>query len=83
MTMYSFRSDDDEAAAVERWVEALGVGRSEFVREALHRHMVRLQSEIDIQTWTDAPATSDEGVLSEIADWGPAEDWSEWVDAQG
>jgi hypothetical protein len=27
------------------------------------------------------PQTDDELALAEIADWGPAEDWSDWVDA--
>ena len=81
MTMYSFRIDDDEAAAVERWVDHLGVGRSEFLREALHRHSARLQSEVDVQTWIDAPLTLDEQAFAEAADWGPAEDWSEWASA--
>ena len=83
MTMYSFRIDDHEAEAVERWVEVLGVGRSEFLREALHRHIVRLQSESDVQSWIDAPPTADDRSFAEVADWGPAEDWPEWVDAQG
>ena len=83
MTMYSFSIDDLEAEEVERWVEALGVGRSEFLRETLHRHVVRLRSELDVQSWLDAPPTVDERSFADVADWGPAEDWSEWVDAQG
>ncbi|MGH8935715.1 MAG: ribbon-helix-helix protein, CopG family [Acidimicrobiia bacterium] len=81
MTMLSFRVDDQEAAEAQRWAERLGVDRSELLREALHRHLVRLASETDIQAWTRAPLTPDEQALAEIADWGPAEDWSDWADA--
>ncbi|MFV1971139.1 MAG: ribbon-helix-helix domain-containing protein [Acidimicrobiia bacterium] len=83
MTMFSFRVDDDEAADVRRWTDRLGVGRSEFLREALHRRLVRLRSESDIDAWAENPLTADERALSEIADWCPAEDWSEWADATG
>jgi len=83
MTMFSFRVDDEDAADVEQWASVLGIGRSEFLREALHRHLIRLRSEVDSQTWASAPLTSGEQALSEIADWGPAEDWSEWADATG
>lgn len=83
MTMFSFRVDDDEAADVRRWTDRLGVGRSEFLREALRRHLVRLRSESDIERWIESPLTDDEQGLAEIAHWGPAEDWSEWADAKG
>lgn len=83
MTMLSFRVDDDEAAAAQRWAERLGVDRSELLREALHRHLVRLRAEDEIETWTNLPLTTDEARFSEIADWGPAEDWSDWADAEG
>jgi len=81
MTMFSFRVDDEEAADAQRWAERLGVDRSELLREALHRHLVRLRAEVDIQAWASAPLTEDEAALAEIADWGPAEDWSDWADA--
>ena len=58
------------------------IGR-ELLREALHRHLVRLQAEGDIQSWLAVPLTDDETAFSEIADWGPAEDWSDWSDATG
>lgn len=81
MTMFSFRMDDDEAVDVERWVIHLGVGRSEFLREALHQYLVRLESEIDVRKWNDIPPTLDEQALAAVSDWGPAEDWKEWTDA--
>ena len=81
MTMLSFRVDDDEAAAAQRWAERLGVDKSELLREALHRHLVRLSSEVDAERWVQTPLTADESSLASIAMWGPAEDWSDWADA--
>ena len=83
MTMFSFRVDDEEAAEAQRWAERLGLDRSELLREALHRHLLRLASEDDAQTWQDNPLDQGERALAEIADWGPAEDWSDWADAEG
>ena len=83
MTMLSFRVADHEAAAAQRWAERLGVDRSELLREALHRYLVRLQSEDDATTWESQPLDDGEASLAAIADWGPAEDWSDWGDAQG
>ncbi len=83
MTMISFRVDDGEAVRTQQWAEALGVDRSELLREALHRHLVRLAAENDIDAWTDLPLNDSESALAQIADWGPAEDWSDWADAAG
>ena len=81
MTMLSFRVADTEAAEAQRWAEALGVDRSELLREALHGHLVKLSGEGDAARWENAPLTDGELALSEIADWGPAEDWADWDDA--
>lgn len=81
MTMISFRVDDVEAAQAQRWADELGIDKSELLREALHRHLVRLSAEHDVVAWIDHPLTSAERSMSEIADWGPAEDWSDWADA--
>ena len=81
MTMLSFRVDEADAAAVKRWADRLGVDRSEVLREAVRRHLARLASEIDAQTWVDRPLEEGERSLADIADWGPAEDWSDWADA--
>jgi predicted transcriptional regulator len=81
MTMFSFRVDDEEAAEAQRWAERLGVDRSQLLRDALHRHLLRLASENDATTWIEQPLDEAERSLSEIADWGPAEDWSDWADA--
>ncbi|HKY13886.1 MAG TPA: ribbon-helix-helix domain-containing protein [Microthrixaceae bacterium] len=83
MTMWSFRVDDDDAAEAQRWAERLGVDRSQLLRDALHRHLVRLASEDDVIRWKAAPLSDAEQALGEIADWGPAEDWSDWADATG
>lgn len=81
--MLSFRVADDDAARVQEWAETLGIDRSELLREALHRHLVRLRSEMDAASWERTPPTVAEQSLSEIADWGPAEDWSDWRNATG
>lgn len=81
MTMLSFRVPDDDAAEVRRWAEALGVDRSEILRDALHRHLVVLKGEADAHRWQQLPATEAERSLDAIAEWGPAEDWSDWNDA--
>jgi hypothetical protein len=81
MTMLSFRVADEEATEAQRWAEALGVERSELLREALHRHLVGLRGEHDASKWQESPATEAELSLAAIADWGPAEDWADWADA--
>ena len=83
MTMLSFRVDADQAAQAQSWAERLGVDRSELLRDALRHHLQRLASEVDARTWADFPLDDGELSLSEIADWGPAEDWSDWADATG
>jgi hypothetical protein len=81
MTMLSFRVGVDEAAKARQWADRLGVDRSELLRDALRLHLVRLAAEDDVTTWGAFPLDDGESALSEIADWGPAEDWSDWVDA--
>jgi hypothetical protein len=81
MTMLSFRVDETDAAAVQSWAEQLGVDRSELLRKALHHYLVRLNSEHDVSAWEQSPPTEAELSLGQAADWGPAEDWSDWVDA--
>ena len=83
MTMMSFRVGDAEAADAQLWAERLGVGRSELLRQALHRHLTRLASEVDAETWAVQPLDEGERSLAAISDWGPAEDWTDWSDAAG
>jgi hypothetical protein len=81
MTMLSFRVSPNDAAAAQGWAERLGIERSELLREALRLHLVRLASEDDVAAWVAFPHEEGHRVLGEIADWGPAEDWSDWADA--
>jgi antitoxin component of RelBE/YafQ-DinJ toxin-antitoxin module len=79
--MLSFRVDDEEAERAQAWASRLGVDRSELLREALRRHLLRLASENDAVTWTEQPLNESERSLAAIADWGLAEDWDDWADA--
>jgi hypothetical protein len=80
MTMLSFRVDERDAADAQRWAEALGVDRSQLLRDALRLHLVRLTAERDAERWVAQPLDDAEQSVSQIADWGPAEDWSDWAD---
>lgn len=79
MTMISFRVDDRDADEARRRAEALGIDRSELLREALRRHLDMLASADDADRWDAQPLDEGELALSGIADWGPAEDWSDWA----
>lgn len=81
MTMLSFRVGESDAAEIQRWAQALGVDRSELLRDAVHRHLVQLRGDEDASKWGQTPATEAEASLAEIAEWGPAEDWADWDDA--
>lgn len=81
MPMLSFRVDDTDARDAQAWAERLGVDRSELLRDALHRHLLRLASERDAHTWQASPLTPEEQSLTAIEHWGPAEDWADWADA--
>lgn len=81
MTMLSFRVDQRDAERIQSWAERLGVDRSALLRDALRLHLVRLSAENDADAWVLLPATDDERAVDAIADWGPAEDWSDWADA--
>jgi len=81
MTMLSFRVAEAEAAEAQRWADALGVDRSELLRSALHRHLIRLAAKEDAARSATSPLSAAECSPAEVADWGPAEDWSEWADA--
>ena len=81
MTMLSFRVEDEIATAADRWAAQLEIDRSALLRDALRLHLLRLASEQDVDAWLAVPLDSGELSLAEIADWGPAEDWSDWSDA--
>ena len=78
MTTLSFHVSDSEAESVAIWADKLGIDRSDLLRTALHRHLVKLASEEDSRIWLEMPLTDGEFALSAIADWGVAEDWSDW-----
>jgi hypothetical protein len=42
---------------------------------------VRLAAEREIKSWNDLPRSDAETAVASIADWGAAEDWSDWADA--
>ncbi len=79
MTMLSFRVDDDDADLVVKWTQRLAVGKSSLLRTALRKHLRDLASEEDAASWKAQPLTAEESALEEVADWGPAEDWSDWA----
>ena len=81
MTMLSFRADADDAAAILGWSQRLGIARSELMRDALRRQLSRLAAEHEAGVYEAEPLTEAELSLSSAADWGPAEDWSDWLDA--
>lgn len=82
--MLSFRAHPDDAERARRWAERLGLDRSALLRDALRLHLVRLEGEHDADAWVAFPHTEDERALAGIADWGPAESWSDWaIDAKG
>jgi hypothetical protein len=83
MTMLSFRVDAADAEAAQTWADRLGVDRSELLRDALRRQLLRLRSEDEGRIWEEQPLDGGETALAEIADWGPAEDWADWADAAG
>ncbi|MBV9095271.1 MAG: ribbon-helix-helix protein, CopG family [Streptosporangiaceae bacterium] len=83
MTMLSFRVGEAEARQAQEWADRLGVDRSELLRDALRRQLNRLASENDAATWQRRPLDEGERALSDIADWGPAEDWTDWANAAG
>jgi hypothetical protein len=79
--MLSFRVDDLTAEKAQAWADHLGLDRSELLREALRLYLLRLASEVDARIWNRVPLDEGERALESVADWGPAEDWSDWADA--
>lgn len=83
MTMLSFRIEEPEAREIQAWADRLGIDRSELLRRAVRRYLLRLASEVDAERWEERPLEEGERSLDDLADWGPAEDWSDWADAEG
>ena len=80
-TMLSFRADEEQAADATRWAGVLGIDRSDLLRDALRRQLLRLEGENDAESWLETPLDDDELSLAPMADWGPAEEWGDWADA--
>ena len=80
MKVLSFRVSDD-AREVQCWADRLGTTRSGVVRESLRRHLAWLDSVEDADRWEKQPLAADNPTIGRIADWGVAEDWSDWADA--
>jgi antitoxin component of RelBE/YafQ-DinJ toxin-antitoxin module len=76
--MVSFRVDDDDVAAADRWANRLGLERSELLREALFAHLARLAAETEVAAYETQPSRAEEALLDEVDDWGPAEEWTDW-----
>ncbi|HJL89424.1 MAG TPA: ribbon-helix-helix domain-containing protein [Acidimicrobiales bacterium] len=83
MTLLSVRLDDEISDEIDTWSNYLGVSRSDLVRDALRRHLVTLTGERDSEAWEEHPLDENELQLTEIADFGPTEDWSDWHNATG
>ncbi len=77
--MLSFRADEADAVEAGRWAKALGVERSALLRDALRHHLARLRGEADAEAYSAQPFTVGETGLDGADDWGPAEDWSDWL----
>ncbi|MCY3892353.1 MAG: ribbon-helix-helix protein, CopG family [Acidimicrobiaceae bacterium] len=81
MMMLSFRADEEDVEGIRQWSERLGIERSELMRDALRRQLARLAAAHEAALYEADPVTEDELSLAAVADWGPAEDWSDWLDA--
>ena len=81
MTMLSFRADEEDVEGIRQWSERLGIERSELMRDALRRQLARLAAAHEAALYESEPVTEEELSLAAVADWGPAEDWSDWLDA--
>ena len=61
--------------------DTYAVVRIEAVESWVRVSWKRIASEVDAVTWEQVPLDVGERSLSDVADWGPAEDWSDWADA--
>ncbi len=68
VTTLTFRVNATQATEAQARASRLGIPLSELLRDALRHHLVALHAEA-------------EQPLGHIADWGPEEDWSDWIDA--
>lgn len=82
MALVSFRIDEADAAEARLWAERLGITRDALFRAALLGHLIQLRAEAD-SLRTDKPLSPGESSLQSAAEWGPAEDWSDWSAPEG
>jgi hypothetical protein len=75
-----FRGSSAAAPATTR-TASLTSGLVATPRHTIYRaRMTMLSFRVDDDEATQAP-TRHETAIADIADWGPAEDWSDWADA--
>ncbi len=67
MATLTFRVDATQATDAQVWARRLGIPLSKLLRDALRRHLIALNAEAGQS-------------VGYIADWGPEEDWSDWID---
>jgi hypothetical protein len=82
MAMLSFRVDDIDADRLQAVADARGIDCSDPLRDALRRELTRLASDNEGVIWEYTSLNPGERTLELIADWGPAEDWSDWAEAE-
>lgn len=83
MTMISVRVDEQQVEELDRLAHALGRDRSDILRDALQRQLTVIAAEADAEAYERQPLTEEELSLRFAEDWGPEEDWSDWLDAEG
>ena len=86
MTMVSFRVPPEQVEKAKECADYIGVALSELYREALRRHINAILAVRDAEIYEKMPLTEEELALCDVQYWGPAEDWSdwiEWLDAKG
>ncbi len=81
MAMLSFRISDEDAREVKRWADRLGTTSSEVIRESLRRHLAWLAPVEDTDRQEKQLLAAEGAAIGRIADWGVAEDWTDWADA--
>jgi len=74
-----FQVEDEYADQVRAWADRLDIDLSELLRTAVRKHLRDLAAENDVAAWAVRPLDEAERSLEELADWGPAEDWSDWA----
>ncbi len=69
---------DDDAADVDDIARTLGVDRSSVVRDAVRRYVNHIKA-IGEGDRADGAVDPSQPAFAAVAEWGPAEDWSDWA----